>query len=94
MAGDMNRFAMQDNDDYYTLVGEQGLCLVGDAIVNLGKVAMIRLADGKTLVYRGGAAEPIALPAEAFEVIRDAVFAIDDYDDDESDDDMEDGEEE
>lgn len=70
-------------DNFYTLVPEQGLCLVGDAIVNLRQVSIIRKADDKTLVYLTGSAEPVALPAAAFNQIREAVFAMDDLDDDE-----------
>lgn len=71
------------DDNYYTLVPEQGLCLVGDDIVNLKSAAVIRKLDGKTLVYYAGAPEPVILPLKAFDQIRDAVFAMDDLDDDE-----------
>ncbi len=74
-------------DNYYTLVPEQGLCLVGDAIVNLKQVTVIRKLDGKTLVYSSGAGEPVILPVSAFDAIRDAVFAMDDLDDDDDFDD-------
>lgn len=84
----MNDFA----DDYYTLSQEQGLCQVGDVIINLGKIAMLAKADGKTLVYRPGAADPIALPASVFDAVKDAVFAIDDGEDDEDFDEAEDEE--
>ena len=73
---------VEESDSYYTLVPEQGLCLVGDDIINLRKVSVIRKLDGKTLVYCGGP-EPVILPLRSFEQIRDAVFAMDDLDDDE-----------
>lgn len=72
-----------DDDNYYTLVPEQGLCLVGDDILNLKKISIIRKLEGKTLVYHAGGVEPVILPIQAFEQIRDAVFAMDDMDDDE-----------
>lgn len=68
---------------------DQGLCLVDDVIVNLWQTAAIRKLEGKTLVYRTGVAEPIILPVDAFEIIRDSVFASEDdeeYDDEEYDD--------
>ena len=74
-----------DPDNFYTLVPEQGLCLVGDDIINLKKVSIIRKIEGKTLVYCSGLPEPVILPIKAFDQIRDAVFAIDDLDDDEDD---------
>ena len=76
---DMPQNEMEDT--FYTLVPEQGLCLVGDVIVNLKAVAAIRKIDGKTLVYYTGAAEPIILPARSFDQIREAVFTMDDLDD-------------
>ena len=85
MPNEMNRVG--DDDDFYTLVPEQGLCLVGDDIVNLKAAAVIRKLDGKTLVYYAGAADPVILPVGAFDRIRDAVFAMDDLDDDEDFDD-------
>ena len=75
-----------DSDNFYTLVPEQGLCLVGDDIVNLKKVAVVRKIEGKTLVYYSGSVDPVILPIKAFDQIRDAVFAIDDLDDEEDDD--------
>lgn len=75
--------AINDEDNFYTLVPEQGLCLAGDDIVNLRKAAVIRKIEGKTLIYYAGAGEPVILPLKAFDFIRDAVFAIDDVDDDE-----------
>ena len=75
-----------DDDSFYTLVPEQGLCLVGDDIVNLRKVSLIRKLEGKTLVYCPGMKEPVILPLTAFDRIRDAVFAAEDLDDDEFDD--------
>ncbi len=81
-----------DDDGYYTLVPEQGLCLVENDIVNLKSAAVIRKLDGKTLVYYAGVAEPVILPVAAFDKIRDAVFAMDDLDD--LDDDDEDYDEE
>lgn len=81
---------MSDDEAYYTLVPEQGLCLIGDDILNLKKISLIRKQEGKTLVYCPGVAEPVILPAKAFEQIRDAVFAAEDLDgDDEFDDDEE-----
>lgn len=76
--------SVDDGDSYYNLVPEQGLCLVGNDIINLKKVSVIRKLDGKTLVYEGSP-EPIILPLRAFDQIRDAVFAIDDLDDEEED---------
>lgn len=79
-----------DDDSFYTLVPEQGLCLIGDDIVNLKKISLIRKQEGKTLVYCPGMAEPVILPLKAFDQIRDAVFAAEDLDgDDEFDDDEE-----
>lgn len=75
------------DDNYYTLVPEQGLCRIGDAIINLRKVVAIRYLDGKTLVYHGGAAEPIIFPAKTYGEILEAVFAVDDFDDDDEEDD-------
>ncbi len=79
----MNLF---DDESHYTLVPEQGLCLVGDDILNLGKISLIRRAPGKTLVYCPGVAEPVALPEKAFDQIRDAVFSADDLEDEDFDD--------
>lgn len=79
-------------DNFYTLVPEQGLCLLGDDIVNLKKITVIRKQEGKTLVYYAGVTEPVILPVNAFDKIRDAVFAIDDLDDDEDFDDDDDEE--
>ena len=72
-----------DDDTYYTLVPEQGLCLIGDDILNLRKISLIRKLEGKTLVYCPGMGEPVILPLKAFDQIRDAVFAADDLDDEE-----------
>lgn len=71
-----------DDGEFYTLVPEQGLCLIGDDILNLRKISLIRRLEGKTLVYCPGMAEPVILPLRAFDQIRDAVFAADDLDDD------------
>lgn len=81
-------------ENYFTLVGEQGMCLVGDTIINLNKVEVIRKLEGKTLIYRAGVADPVILPVGAFDVIRDAVFDVDGYDDDEEEYDDEDEDEE
>lgn len=70
-------------DNFYNLVPEQGLCLVGDDIVNLKQVSVIRKIEGKTLVYYSGGVDPVILPLKSFDQIREAVFAIDDLDDDE-----------
>lgn len=80
-----------DDGNFYTLVPEQGLCLVGDDIVNLKTVSLIRKLDGKTLVYCPGVSEPVILPLRAFDQIRDTVFAAEDEDDE---DDFEEDEEE
>lgn len=72
-----------DNDNFYSLVPEQGLCLIGDDIINLRKIALIRKQDGKTLVYRSGVADPVILPVKAFDQIKDSVFVMDDLDDEE-----------
>lgn len=81
-------------DAYYSLVPEQGLCLVGDVIVNLRKAALIRKAGDKTQVYYAGSATPVELPAALFDQIREEVFAMEeDGDDDYEDDDADDGEE-
>lgn len=77
--------------NFYTLVPEHGLCLIGDAIINLRTVSLIRKADGKTLLYLPGAAEPVALPESAFANIREAVFAVDDLDGEEDFDEEEEG---
>ncbi len=74
-----------DDEIYYTLVPEQGLCFIGDDILNLRKISLIRKQEGRTLVYCPGMKEPVALPAKAFDQIRDAVFSADDMDDDEED---------
>lgn len=87
MSEDMN------DTTYYTLVPEQGLCLLGDAIVNLRQVSAIRKLDGKTLVYHPGVAEPIILPAKAFDQLRDAVFAMEE-DEEEEEFDLDDDDEE
>ena len=70
------------NGNFYTLVPEQGMILLGDDIINLRKATAIQKRDGKTLVHFSGNAEPIVLPAKAFDDIREAVFAVDDLDDD------------
>ncbi|MCC8189486.1 MAG: hypothetical protein LIP77_02450 [Planctomycetes bacterium] len=75
--------SIDEEQEFYTLVPDQGLCLVGDDIVNLKQVAVIRKLEGKTLVYYAGGAEPVILPIKSFEYIREAVFAVDDLDDDE-----------
>lgn len=75
-----------DTDNFYTLVPEQGLCLVGNDIVNLRRVNLIRRTESGTLLYYSGVAEPVALPAAAFEDIRDAVFAVDDLGDEDFED--------
>ena len=82
---------MPDDDNFYSLVPEQGLCLVGDDIINLKKIALIRKQEGKTLVYRSGVAEPVILPVRAFDQIKDSVFAMDDLDDDEDYEDEDEG---
>lgn len=82
-----NRPLDEDGESYYTLVPEQGLCLVGDDIVNLKQVAVIRKIEGKTLIYYPGAGEPVILPLKAFDQIRDSVFAIDDDEDEDEYDD-------
>lgn len=73
------------SDDFYTLSQEQGLCQVGDVILNLGKIALIAKSEGRTLVYRPGAADPIALPGAVFGAVKDAVFAIGEGDDEDED---------
>lgn len=70
-------------DGFYTLVPEQGMMLLGDDIINLRKANAIRKQDGKTLLYFSGSAEPISFPAKVFDDIREAVFAVDDLDDEE-----------
>ncbi len=83
------------DEAYYSLVPEQGLCLVGDVIVNLRKAAVIQKAAGKTLIHYSGGERPVELPAEVFDQIREEVFAMEDLDeDDDYEDDDEDGEEE
>lgn len=77
---------------YYSLIPEQGLCLIDDVIVNLGKAAVIRKTGGKTLIYYAGSAQPVELPADVFDQIREEAFAMEDPDDDDEYDD-EDGEE-
>lgn len=76
-----------DMDNFYTLVPEQGLCLIGDIVINLRRIAMIRKTEGKTLIYCPGVADPIVLPVELFDQIKEAVFLADEYDDDDDDDD-------
>lgn len=84
----------EDEDDYLTYDPIQGLCLVGDAVINLRQMSAIQLKDGKTLFYAPGLSDPIELPEEAFEIVREAVFADDEDLDDEyefgSDDDEDD----
>lgn len=82
----------EQNGEYYTLAPEQGMCLVGNTIVNLKKIALIHKQEGKTLIYRSGVADPLALPESAFSVIKDAVFMMDDFDDDEDEEEDEDDE--
>lgn len=77
-------------DAYYELSPEQGLCLLDDAIINLGRVSVIRKLEGKTLVYYPGVPDPVIFPNAAFDQIRDIVFAMDDDEDDEEEDDDED----
>ncbi len=72
----------EESDEFYTLVPEQGMCLVGDTVVNLRKVVAIRKQGGQTLIYYAGG-QPIALPVQVFDRIREAVFAIDDFEDEE-----------
>lgn len=71
------------SENFYTLVQEQGMILLGDDIINLRKVGAIRKQDGKTLVYFSGSAEPIVFPAKVFDDIRENVFSIEDLDDEE-----------
>ena len=86
--------AHENDSAYYTLVPEQGLCCVDDVIINLRTTPAIRKLDGKTLVYRSGVAEPIILPAEAFDKIRNAVFAVGEEEADDEDEDYDEDEEE
>lgn len=72
-------------EDFYVLSPEKGLCLVGEAIINLAEIVMIQRQGERTLIYRAGVAEPIALGAEAFEIIRDTVFVADDVEEEEDD---------
>jgi hypothetical protein len=85
MINEMGTSAADNDDAFYTLVPEQGLCLVGDDIINLKQVAVIRKLEGKTLVYCAGSTDPIILPLKSFDQVRDAVFAVDDIDDDDDD---------
>ncbi len=78
---------------YYSLIPEQGLCLIDDVIVNLGKAAVIRKTGGKTLIYYAGSAQPVELPADVFDQIREEAFAMEDPDDDDDEYDDDDGEE-
>jgi len=80
-------------EDFYVLSPEKGLCLVGDAIINLAEIVMIQRQGERTLVYRSGVAEPISLGAEAFEIIKDTVFVADDAEEDEDDGEYEDEDE-
>lgn len=75
--------------NFYTLVPEQGLCLIGDLIINLKSISLIRKTEGKTLIYLPGLSEPVALPEAAFAQIREAVFTVDELDDEEEFDDEE-----
>lgn len=77
------------SDNFYALVPEQGMILLGNDIVNLRRANAIRKQGDKTLVYFSGS-EPLALPASAFDEIRDQVFAVDDLDDEEDYDEEED----
>lgn len=84
---DLDMPALDDGaESFYTLVPEQGLCLVGDDIVNLKQAAVIRKIEGKTLIYYAGGQEPVILPIRAFDQIRDSVFAFDDDEDEDYDD--------
>ncbi len=85
---------LEEDSSYYTLVPEQGLCRVDDVIINLKTVSVIRKLDGKTLVYHAGASEPVILPAAAFDKIKDAVFAVDDDDEGDFEEEFEDEEDE
>ncbi len=89
-----NAAADTGSEGFYVLSPEKGLCLVGDAIINLGEISVIRKEGGKTLVYRSGVPEPIQLPENSFEVIRNTIFATDDADDDDDDFDDDDEDEE
>jgi hypothetical protein len=71
-----------ESDEFYTLVPEQGLCLIGDTIINLRKVAVVRKQGGQTVVYYSGG-QSVSLPGPVFDRIRDAVFSVDDFDDEE-----------
>lgn len=82
------------DETYYSLVPEQGLCLIGDVIVNLRKASVIRKQGDRTLIHCSGSAQPIELPAAVFDHIREEVFAMEDVDDDEDYEDDDEGEEE
>ncbi len=88
----------ENEDNYFTIVPEAGLCLVGDVILNLRKVTLLRKQDDHTLVYYSGVKDPIQLPADVFDEVREAAFSMDnlDFDDEDypyDDDDEEDDEE-
>lgn len=94
MTSEVNKQAMNDDDEYYTLVPEQGLCLIDDVILNLRQISAIRKEGDKTLVFCPGQPAPLTLPASAFQSIKDAVFAMDELDDEFDLDDDDDEEEE
>ena len=71
-----------EEENFYTLVPEQGLCLIGNDIINLKQIVVIRKLEGKTLIYYAGVADPVILPYGSFDKLREAVFAMDDLDDD------------
>ncbi len=77
-SNDMN----EAEQEFYVLSPEKGLCLVGEAIINLAEITMIQKQGERTLVYRSGVADPIALGPEAFEIVREAVFVADESDED------------
>lgn len=82
MTSEVTKQAMNDDDEYYTVVREQGLCLIGDAILNLRHISAIRKEGDKTLIFFPGSQAALTLPASAFQDIKDAVFAMDELDDD------------
>lgn len=82
----MNEQYSEEEEVFYAMAPEPGLCLAGDIMINFRNISMIRKLDGRTLVYLRTGGEPMVLPEATFDLIREAAFAMDDMDDDELDD--------
>ncbi len=78
---DMNKEDHEDHEDnYFTIVPEAGMCLVGDVIVNLRNVTVIQKRNDQTLLFHSGDKDPIVLPGDVFDEVKEAAFSMDNLD--------------